>query len=244
MPEVEVVGPVEYYDQNIRYEVKLDSPLQYGKWLDVIEEGITYHDEPRVVYTDTLDTHEPYLVLSESEKISFKERANLYIERLVKLSISKRLANKLSRLSIPAGREQVEFLKKYMTFNEESIAPAILQFVQAIDPSTDVSPLKRYIELVYSKYINLSEHHKARLLYIALGEPFSMEDNIGEWKTLSELEPIVDLLENKYQRKKNHLSNKRQKRSPLFCYFCNHRGHLDEGCFQKCMYEYGEEDSE
>lgn len=76
----------------------------------------------------------------------FKEKVTEFITKLVKVSISKRLSDKLRRRGIFEGRQQIDFLKKYMTSDEERIAPAILHFFKVMDPNSDVSPLKRYFD--------------------------------------------------------------------------------------------------
>lgn len=218
----------DFYD----FGVILEDPCQYSEWLRLMECAIYRQESCWAVYTDSLESYEPYLVLSDSEKIEFEKRTNLYIHRLVNKSISKRLAAKLMRSKVPVGRQQLEFLKNYMTSDEEAIAPAILQFVQAMDPSTDVSPLKRYDELKYSQYVNLSDQHKARLLYTALGEPLGMETKFNaEQFKFTDLQRVVDLLEHAYlERKKLQFQRKRKR---LSCTFCNRRGHLEERCFIK-----------
>lgn len=66
--------------------------------------------------------------MSDTENNKFKEKVTEFLTKLVKVSISKRLSDKIRRRGIFEGRQQIDFLKKYMTSDEERITPAILHF--------------------------------------------------------------------------------------------------------------------
>lgn len=245
--EDEEERPCYYYTFHERWDVKLDSPVEYSEWIEVIEEAINRYEGPWAYYNHRVETYDKYGTMTETRKKEFIEKIEAFIQRLVDVSITKRVADKILQMKVPEGRQQVEFLKKYMTSNEEKIVPAILQFVRAIDPNSDVSPLKRYMELEKSQYIALSDHHKARLLYAALGEPISMEEEFegdrSQHFRFRSLEDVIDQLEDKYQRRK-HVSRKRRRSSDasLFCYFCHSHQHLEKDCFQQSLYSYDDYD--
>lgn len=228
--------PFKWYEDTIGCYVILDSPLQYGEWLHYLEIVLHSYGSCWAIYKNSLDTYEPYLKFSDEEKNEFKKRTNDFIRMLVKSSISKRLAGKLVQSGVDEGRQQIEFLKKYMNSKERRIEPAVLQFADAIHPMGDFSPLERYDILLYSKYITLDDLSKGRLLYAALGKPYKIETKLEEARNgkfkFTDLENIVDMLEYDYLEEKKKLESKRKRRM-LSCTYCNGRGHLEPKCFKK-----------
>lgn len=225
------MSDIEYYQS-----IKLDGPVQYSEWLKKVENIISCHPDYDAVYRDTLASYEPYLKLTNTEQKELKFEANHFIRQLVKKSISPRLVLKVMNANLTEGRQCLLYLKQYfLTLPEELVAFAVEHFANATNPLCDMSPLKRFSAVLYSQYLSVSDFTEARMLYFALDKPLDLKfelnsANHDEFR-LSDIKPIIQLLDVAYSAKKRQVSL--NKRKPPFCTFCSRTGHLAHKCYRK-----------
>lgn len=143
--------------------VILEGPIQYGQWLDAIEGCIENCADYAAVYRNQLSSYEPCLNMSKTQKRQLEAEANYFIRELVRKSVSPSLLQNIKDANLTEGRQQLEWVKnRFELLLEDLMALAVLHFTNAISPQHDMSPLTRYDVLDNSKYIELSDFHKAR----------------------------------------------------------------------------------
>lgn len=214
--------------------VILEGPVQYGQWLDAIEGCIENCADYAAVYRNQLSSYEPCLNMSKTQKRQLEAEANYFIRELVHKSVSPSLLQNIKDANLTEGRQHLEWVKnRFELLLEDLVALAVLHFTNAISPQHDMSPLTRYDVLDNSKYIELSDFHKARLLYTALGKPTDLTHDLNNANR--DDFKLEDLLAGLYVLEDKYIPRKRisRKRKHLYCFHCQCPGHLDDSCYRK-----------